>query len=73
MTDSLRDPELADSESADDGRASLNLACQSSKSKNKALPERGTWSTKLDFILSVVRKQKKKLNFFFLHHSHSQL
>jgi len=52
MTEASRDPEVADSENVDNGRTALNLTC--STTNKKPLPERGTWSTKLDFILSVV-------------------
>lgn len=50
MTEASREPELADPENPD--KTALNLA--SASNKTKPLPERGTWSTKLDFILSVV-------------------
>ncbi|XP_033215560.1 sodium- and chloride-dependent GABA transporter 1-like [Belonocnema kinseyi] len=53
MTETLRDPELLDSENADVAKTSLNATCPST-SKTKDLPARDTWSTKLDFILSVV-------------------
>ncbi|EZA57651.1 hypothetical protein DMN91_003273 [Ooceraea biroi] len=53
MTEATRDPEVADSENVDNGRTALNLTC-STTNKGKPLPDRGTWSTKLDFILSVV-------------------
>lgn len=54
---STREPELLDPENGDGAR--LNAAASSSKqaavaSKAKDLPERDTWSSKLDFILSVV-------------------
>jgi hypothetical protein len=52
MTETSRDPEVTDTENTDNGRTTLNLTCPTTKSK--PLPERGTWSTKLDFILSVV-------------------
>ncbi|XP_039310474.1 sodium- and chloride-dependent GABA transporter 1 [Solenopsis invicta] len=52
MTETSRDPEVTDTENTDNGRTTLNLTCSTTKSK--PLPERGTWSTKLDFILSVV-------------------
>lgn len=47
-----RDAELVEGENI----AALNLMCTSTtpKSKNNELPERGTWSSKVDFILSVV-------------------
>lgn len=51
MTEASRDPEVADPEN--NGRTALNLTC-STTNKSKPLPDRGTWSTKLDFILSVV-------------------
>uniref|UniRef100_V9IJ85 Transporter n=1 Tax=Apis cerana TaxID=7461 RepID=V9IJ85_APICE len=50
MTEASREPELADPENPD--KTALNLT--SASNKMKPLPERGTWSTKLDFILSVV-------------------
>ncbi|GAB1860645.1 Transporter [Camponotus japonicus] len=53
MTEASRDPEVTDPENPDNGRTALNLTC-STTSKSKPLPDRGTWSTKLDFILSVV-------------------
>lgn len=53
MTETSQDPEVVDSENPDNGRTALNLTC-STTSKSKPLPDRGTWSTKLDFILSVV-------------------
>jgi len=53
MTEASRDPEVADSENTDNGRTTLNLTCPTTN-KSKPLPDRGTWSTKLDFILSVV-------------------
>jgi len=53
MTEATRDPEVADSENVDNGRTALNPTC-STTSKSKPLPDRGSWSTKLDFILSVV-------------------
>ncbi|XP_008552905.1 sodium- and chloride-dependent GABA transporter 1 [Microplitis demolitor] len=54
MAESSRDPELAEAENIDEVRAALNLMCASTAPKKKALPERGAWSSKLDFILSVV-------------------
>ena len=54
MTETTRDPELAEAENIEEVRAALNLMCASTTPKQKELPERGTWSTKLDFILSVV-------------------
>jgi hypothetical protein len=53
MTETTRDPEVAESENVDNGRTALNPTC-STTSKGKPLPDRGSWSTKLDFILSVV-------------------
>lgn len=53
MTEASRDPEVTDPENPDNGRTALNLTC-STTSKSKPLPDRGSWSTKLDFILSVV-------------------
>lgn len=50
MTEASREPELTDAENPD--KTALNLT--STSRKVKPLPERGTWSTKLDFILSVV-------------------
>lgn len=50
MTEASTEPELADPENPD--KTALNLT--STSNKMKPLPERGTWSTKLDFILSVV-------------------
>ncbi|CAK9830825.1 Sodium- and chloride-dependent GABA transporter 1 [Anthophora retusa] len=50
MTEASREPDLADPENPD--KTTLNLT--SASNKTKPLPERGTWSTKLDFILSVV-------------------
>lgn len=52
MTEASRDPEVANSENTDNGRTTLNLTCPTTN--KKPLPDRGTWSTKLDFILSVV-------------------
>lgn len=54
MAESSRDPELAEAENIDEVRAALNLMCASTAPKSKPLPDRGTWSTKMDFILSVV-------------------
>jgi len=54
MTEASRDPEVADSENTDNGRTTLNLTCPTTNKSSKPLPDRGTWSTKLDFILSVV-------------------
>lgn len=53
MTEASRDPEVADSENTDNGTTTLNPT-RSTTNKSKPLPDRGTWSTKLDFILSVV-------------------
>ncbi|KAK2582494.1 hypothetical protein KPH14_004796 [Odynerus spinipes] len=53
MTETSREAEVADSENPENASTSLNLACTSA-TNGKPLPERGTWSTKLDFILSVV-------------------
>ncbi|XP_043278797.1 sodium- and chloride-dependent GABA transporter 1-like isoform X2 [Venturia canescens] len=54
MTETTRDPELAEAENIEEVRAALNLMCASPTPKQNELPERGSWSTKLDFILSVV-------------------
>lgn len=61
--ESSRDPELAEAENIDEVRAALNLMCASTTPKTKALPERGSWSTKLDFILSVVSEISNALKF----------
>ncbi|KAG8039263.1 hypothetical protein G9C98_003570 [Cotesia typhae] len=54
MAETSRDPELAEAENIDEVRAALNLMCASTAPKKKPLPERDSWSSKLDFILSVV-------------------
>ena len=64
MTEASRDPDVADSENTDNGRTTLNLTC--STSNKKPLPDRGTWSTKLDFILSVVMHHIQI--FYSMHH-----
>lgn len=60
--ESTRDPELAESENTDEVRTALNLMCPTTTSNPKGLPERGTWSTKLDFILSVVSLFSQRQN-----------
>lgn len=55
MTETSREADVPDSENPDNASTSLNLACTPANN-GKPLPERGTWSTKLDFILSVVNK-----------------